>query len=61
MISINFVAPISLRTVLPFPLTDLCHGFRDRDAKGGVAVQNRNAHPNLGDLAVEVPRHQALS
>ena len=46
-----------------YPLTPdrFTPGFRDRDAKGGVAVQDRDAHLNLGDLAVEVPCHQALA
>ena len=45
----------------PFPGTDLSHGFRDGDAKGGVTVQDRNAHLNLSDLAVKVARHQPLA
>jgi hypothetical protein len=45
----------------PFPQTDLFHSFRDRNAKGGVTVQNCNAHLDLRDLAVEVPCYQALA
>jgi len=45
----------------PLPQTDLSHCLCDGDAKGGVAVQDRDAHLNLRDLAVEVPCHQALA
>ncbi len=51
---------ISGRTVPPFPQTDLSHGFCDRYAKGGVAIQDRDAHLNLGHLAVEGARHETL-
>lgn len=57
----GFVAHVSWRTVLPFPQTDLSHGFRDRDANAGVAVHDGDAHLNLGDFAVEVAHHQALA
>jgi len=40
---------------------DLSHGFHGRDTKGGVTVQDRNAHLNLSDLAVKVARHQPLA
>ena len=42
----------------PFPLTDLSHGFSDKNAKKGVAIQHRNAGLNYPDLSVKVPRHQ---
>jgi hypothetical protein len=47
--------------VLPLPQTDLSHGFSDRNAKGSVAVQDRDVHLNLSDLAVKVVRHQPLA
>ena len=50
----GFVAQISGRTVLPFPQTDLSHGFCDSDAKGGLAVQDRDAHLHLGDPSAAV-------
>ena len=40
---------------------DLSHGFRDEDANGGVAVQDRNVHLDLSDIAVKVARHQPLA
>jgi hypothetical protein len=39
---------------------DLSQGFCDGDAKGDAAVQDRNAHLNLSDLAVKVACHQLL-
>jgi hypothetical protein len=55
------VSQINWRTVLPFTQTNLSHGFRDRNAKGGVTVQDRNAHLNLRDVAVKVACHQPLT
>ena len=40
---------------------DLFHGFCDRNAKGGVAIQDRDAHLNLRDLAIKVVGHEALA
>jgi hypothetical protein len=45
----------------PFARTDSSHGFRDRDAKRGEAVQDGTANMELGNLTVEVPRHEALA
>ena len=40
---------------------DLFRGFRDGDAKGGAAVQDRNARLNLSDLQAKVARYQSLA
>ena len=50
------VAQIGLQTGLPFPRTDLSHGFRDRDAECGEAVQDGDTDVELGDLTVELAR-----
>jgi hypothetical protein len=47
--------------VFPLRQKDLSHCLCDGGAKGGVAVQDRDAHLNLRDLAVEVLGHQALA
>jgi hypothetical protein len=57
---LNLLRKSADRRISPYP-RQISHGFRDRDTKGGVAVQDRDAHLNLGDLAVEVPCHQALA
>ncbi len=41
--------------------TDLSHDLRDGDSERGVAVPYGNTDLELRDLAVEVPRHQALT
>lgn len=45
----------------PYPLTDLSCDLRDADAERNVAVQHGNTNLELRDLAVEVPRHEALT
>jgi hypothetical protein len=40
--------------VFPLSQADLAHGFRDGDAKRGVALQDQDAHLNLSDLAVDL-------
>jgi hypothetical protein len=46
---------------LPFPQADSPHGFCDRNAKRGVAIQDSDTHLNLCDLTVKVPRHEPLT
>lgn len=55
------VAQIACLPRFPFPRTDLSHGFRDRYAERGVAVQDGDADLELGDLTVEVPSHEPLA
>ena len=55
------VAQIACWPRFPFPRTDLSHGFRDRYAERGVAVQDGDADLELGDLTVEVPSHEPLA
>ena len=45
----------------PFPRTDLSYGHSDRNAARGVAVQYGATDLKLGDLTVEVARHQGLA
>jgi hypothetical protein len=44
----------SVEDGFPLSQTDLSQGFRDRNTKSGVAVQDRDAHLNLCDLSVKV-------
>lgn len=46
--------------MFPFPRTNLLHGLCDRDAECGEAVRHGDTDLKLGDLSVEVPRHEAL-
>jgi len=45
----------------PNPRTDSSHDFSHWDAKRGEAVHDGNTGLELSDLAVEVPRHEALA
>ena len=45
----------------PLLRTDLSHGFRDRDAKCGEAVQDGDTDLELGDLTVELARGETLA
>ena len=47
-------------SALPLSRTDLSYDLCDRYAKRGVAVEDGDADLDLCDLAVEVPRHEAL-
>ena len=55
------VAQISLWTGFPFPRTDSSHGFRDRYAERGEAVQDSDTDLEFDNLTVEVPSGQALA
>ena len=50
-----------LSDIAPLSQTDSSHRFCDGDATCGVAIQDRDTHLNLRDLAVEVTRHEALT
>lgn len=41
--------------------TDSSHGFNDGYAERGETVQDGQTDLELGNLAVEVPRHEALA
>ena len=56
-----FVARTGYWTDCPFPRADLSCGFRDGDAESGVAVEHGDADLELGDLAIEIARHEALT
>ena len=44
---VSIYAQIGRGMVLPFPLTDLPHGCRDRNSESGVAIQQRPCGPEL--------------
>ena len=50
-----------LRTEVTLSRTDSSHGFSDGYAERGEAVQDGHTDLELGNLAVEVPRHEALT
>jgi len=54
------VAQISRRPQFPFPWADSSYALRDGNSERGVSVQDGNADMEFGDLAVEVPCHEAL-
>ena len=56
----GFVARPGCRADCPFPLTDLSYEFRDGDSECGITVEHGDADPELGDLSLEIPRHEAL-
>lgn len=56
----GFVAQKVLRPAFPYPQTHLSHGFRNGDAKRGVAVQDGSADMEFSNLTVEVACHEAL-
>ena len=55
------VAQIDWRSGFPFPRTDSSYGFSDGNSKRGEAVQDGHTNLELGNLTVEVPRHEALT
>ena len=61
MAQMGLVAQSSRCPDFPFPQTHLTHGLRDGYAECGISVHDGNADLDLGDVAVEVPRHEALS
>ena len=58
---VGSVAQICWWPRFPFPRTDLSHSFRYGYAERGVAVENRDANLEFGDLSIEVPRHEPLA
>jgi hypothetical protein len=59
-LSWGFVLQSRRWTDFPFSQTDLSHSFCDGYAELGIADHDGNADLDLGDLSVEVPRHEAL-
>lgn len=50
-----------LTTEVTLSRTDSSHGFSDGYAERGEAVQDGHTDLELGNLTVEVPRHEALA
>jgi len=57
----GFVAQIGLRSTSPLPQTDLSCGSSFGYAKRSEPVEDRSADLDLRDLAIEVPRREALT